>query len=57
MAAYAERAGLTPDAFVERSGFTLTPDRVADSVVKLATDDDYSGAAYLLTAKGLAAIE
>jgi NAD(P)-dependent dehydrogenase (short-subunit alcohol dehydrogenase family) len=55
--AYAERASLTPDAFVEQSGFTLTPDQVADSVVRLATKDDYAGAAYLLTAKGLAAIE
>jgi NAD(P)-dependent dehydrogenase (short-subunit alcohol dehydrogenase family) len=57
VAAYAELAGLTPEAYVERSGFTLTPDQVAEAVVELATDDEYSGSAYLLTAKGLDAIE
>jgi NAD(P)-dependent dehydrogenase (short-subunit alcohol dehydrogenase family) len=55
--AYAELAGLTPDAYVERSGFTLTSEDVAETVVKLATDDEYSAAAYLLTAKGLDAID
>jgi NAD(P)-dependent dehydrogenase (short-subunit alcohol dehydrogenase family) len=55
--AYAERAGLAADVFVQQTGFTLTTDQVADAVVKLATDDDYSAAAYLLTAKGLEAID
>jgi NAD(P)-dependent dehydrogenase (short-subunit alcohol dehydrogenase family) len=54
--AYAERAGLTVETYLERSGFTLTEDQVADSVVRLATDDEYSADAYLLTAKGLDAI-
>jgi len=53
VSAYAERAGLTVDAYLERSGFGLTEDQVAESVVKLATDDEYSADAYLLTAKGL----
>ena len=55
--AYAERAGLTVDAFVEQLGPTLTLDQVAGSIVHIARDDDYSAPAYLLAAQGLKPLE
>ena len=55
--AYAERAGLTVDAFLDQFGPTLTLDQVAGSIVDIARDDDYSAPAYLLAPQGLKPLE
>jgi NAD(P)-dependent dehydrogenase (short-subunit alcohol dehydrogenase family) len=55
--AYAARAGLTVDAYLQQVGPTLTLDQVAQSMVDLATDDTYVAPAYLLTVEGLKALE
>jgi NADP-dependent 3-hydroxy acid dehydrogenase YdfG len=55
--AYADRSGLTVDAFLEQFGPTLTLDQVAGAIVEIARDDDYSAPAYLLAPQGLKALE
>ncbi|BCB74868.1 SDR family oxidoreductase [Phytohabitans flavus] len=52
VAAYARRAGVDVARFVERSGFTLTPDQVAKSVLDLASDPSFDKVAYLVTPAG-----
>lgn len=51
--AYAGRAGLTVDEFVNRQGPPLDADLVGMRVVELATSAERDGAAFLLTPKGL----
>ncbi len=53
VAAYAERAGLSIEAFKEQLGTILTPEHVAKSIVDVATDESYSADAYVLTATEL----
>ena len=53
VAAYAERAGLSIEAFEEQLGPVLTTEHFAKTVVDVVTDDSYSAAAYLLTATEL----
>jgi len=55
--AYAERAGLTVDAYLDQAGPTLTIDQAARSIVDLTRDDKYSAPAYLLSAQGLKAVD
>ena len=50
VAAYAERAGLSVEAFEDQLGPVLTPEHVAKTLAGVAADDSYSAAAYLLTA-------
>jgi NAD(P)-dependent dehydrogenase (short-subunit alcohol dehydrogenase family) len=51
--AYAARAGITEEEFIERAGATATPDQVARHVVELIADGSYSAPAYRLTSDGL----
>jgi NAD(P)-dependent dehydrogenase (short-subunit alcohol dehydrogenase family) len=51
--AYARRAGVDVAAFVEQSGFTLTPEQVAKSVLDLASDHTFDRVAYVVTPAGL----
>jgi NAD(P)-dependent dehydrogenase (short-subunit alcohol dehydrogenase family) len=51
--AYAERAGITEEEFIERAGATVTPDQVGMHVVEVIADASYSAPAYHLTADGL----
>lgn len=53
VAAYAERAGLSIEAFQEQLGPVLTTEHFAKTVADVITDDSYSAAAYLLTATEL----
>jgi NAD(P)-dependent dehydrogenase (short-subunit alcohol dehydrogenase family) len=53
VAAYARRAGVDVAAFVEQSGFTLTPQQVAKSVRDLASCPSYDRVAYVITPAGL----
>jgi NAD(P)-dependent dehydrogenase (short-subunit alcohol dehydrogenase family) len=55
--AYADRSGLTVDAFLEQLGPTLSLDQVAASIVEIARDDDYAAPAYLLAPQGLKPLE
>ena len=51
--AYAARAGITEEEFIERAGATATPDQVARHVVDVIADGSYSAPAYHLAADGL----
>lgn len=51
--AYAARAGITEEEFIERAGATATPDQVARHVVGVIADGSYSAPAYHLTSDGL----
>src|SRR5215469_8771499 len=51
--AYAERAGITEEEFIERAGATATPDQVARHVVDVIADGSYSAPAYHLTSDEL----
>ena len=51
--AYAERAGITEEEFIERAGATATPGQVAGHVVDVIPDGSYSAPAYHLTSDGL----
>lgn len=53
VAAYARRAGMDSATFVERSGFSLTPEQVGKSVLDLASDPGFDQVAYLVTPAGL----
>jgi NADP-dependent 3-hydroxy acid dehydrogenase YdfG len=53
VAAYAERAGLTAEAFAERLGPVLTTEHAAKMTTAVATDHSYSADAYILTATEL----
>ena len=55
--AYAKRAGLTVDAYLDQAGPMLTLDQAARSIVDLTEDDSYSAPAYLLSAQGLRALD
>jgi NAD(P)-dependent dehydrogenase (short-subunit alcohol dehydrogenase family) len=52
-AAYAERAGLSLEAFTDQLGPVLTTEHVAGVIAGIVTDDSYSADAYLLTATEL----
>ena len=53
-AAYAARAGITPEQFLERFGAPLTPDGVGQGLIALLTEADYrEGLAFGITGKGL----
>ena len=53
-AAYAARQGITEQAYLERFGVPLTPEKVGQSVVALITDNAYqNGLAFGLTGQGL----
>ena len=54
VAAYARRAGLGTEAFLEQFGPTLTVDQVGKTVVELADSTDHKPGAYALSAAGLA---
>ena len=56
IAAYAQRAGISPDEFVKRFGPPLTPAIMGRAVVDLATDADakWDQLAYRVTGAGLA---
>jgi NAD(P)-dependent dehydrogenase (short-subunit alcohol dehydrogenase family) len=54
VAAYAARQGTGVAGFLAKAGPALTPERVGQSVVELATDPGPAEDAYLLTAAGLA---
>lgn len=49
VAAYAQRAGISVEAFEEQLGPVLTPEHVAKTIAEVITDDDYSDPAYFLT--------
>jgi NAD(P)-dependent dehydrogenase (short-subunit alcohol dehydrogenase family) len=51
--AYAARAGITEEEFIERGGATATPDEVAVHVVDVIADGSYTAPAYHLSADGL----
>jgi NAD(P)-dependent dehydrogenase (short-subunit alcohol dehydrogenase family) len=51
--AYAARAGITEEEFIERAGATATPDQVASHVLDVIADGSYSAPAYHLTSDGL----
>ena len=51
--AYAARAGITEEEFIERAGATATPGQVARRVVDVIADGSYSAPAYHLSADGL----
>jgi NAD(P)-dependent dehydrogenase (short-subunit alcohol dehydrogenase family) len=55
--AYATYAGLSVDAYLAQFGETLTTDQVAESVLVLATDEELTAPAYLLTAEGMRPVE
>ncbi|HTW98888.1 MAG TPA: SDR family oxidoreductase [Acidimicrobiales bacterium] len=50
--AYAGRAGISVEQFLERLGRTPTADEVASVVVDLATDDEHAAPAYALSPAG-----
>ena len=52
--AYARRADLGTEAFLEQFGPTLTVDQVGKAVVELADSTGHRPGAYALTAAGLA---
>jgi len=52
--AYAARQGITEQAYLERFGVPLTPEKVGHGVVALLTDNAYQdGVAFAMTGKGL----
>jgi NAD(P)-dependent dehydrogenase (short-subunit alcohol dehydrogenase family) len=53
VAAYAHRAGIDVDEYVERAGPGLTPEEVGKATVDLVTSTDHASGAYLLTPAGL----
>jgi NAD(P)-dependent dehydrogenase (short-subunit alcohol dehydrogenase family) len=57
-AAYAAQQGISQQAFLERFGPPLTPERVGDGVVALLTDPAYrDGIAFGITSQELAALD
>jgi NAD(P)-dependent dehydrogenase (short-subunit alcohol dehydrogenase family) len=54
VAAYARRAGLNTEEYLEQFGPTLTPDQVGQAVVELVDSSTGEPGAYVLTAAGLA---
>jgi NAD(P)-dependent dehydrogenase (short-subunit alcohol dehydrogenase family) len=52
-AAYAQRAGISIEAFEDQLGPVLTTEHLAKTIADVVTDDDYSDTAYLLTATEL----
>jgi NAD(P)-dependent dehydrogenase (short-subunit alcohol dehydrogenase family) len=56
VAAYARRAGVDVATFARRSGFTLTPDQVAQSVLDLVRDPSFDRVSYVVTPAGLAPV-
>jgi hypothetical protein len=56
--AYAARQGITQQAFLERFGVPLTPEKVGHGVVALLTDSAYQeGTAFGLTGEGLESLK
>jgi NAD(P)-dependent dehydrogenase (short-subunit alcohol dehydrogenase family) len=55
-AAYATREGIDVAKFLGRFGPALTPERVGEIVVEIASDSGYDSNAYLVTASGASAI-
>ena len=53
VAAYAERAGISVEAFQDQLGPVLTTEHLAKTIGDVVSDDSYSDAAYLLTATEL----
>ena len=49
VAAYAQRAGISVEAFQDRLAPVLTPEHLAKTIGDVVSDDSYSDAAYLLT--------
>jgi NAD(P)-dependent dehydrogenase (short-subunit alcohol dehydrogenase family) len=56
VAGYADRRGVPVEEFVRDMGPTLTPDRIAEAVLRLATETELDRPAYRLTPDGLAAM-
>lgn len=56
VAAYAQRAGVDVATFVDRAGFTLTPEQVAKSVLEIASDPGRDQPAYLVTPAGVTSV-
>jgi hypothetical protein len=58
VAAYAAQHGISQQAFLERFGPPLTPERVGDGVVALLTDPAYrDGIAFGITSQELATLD
>jgi NAD(P)-dependent dehydrogenase (short-subunit alcohol dehydrogenase family) len=56
--AYAARQGITEQAYLERFGVPLTPEKIGHGVVALLTDSAYQdGIAFSLTGQGLEALK
>ncbi len=53
VSAYAQRAGISVEAFEDQLGPVLTPEHFAKTITDVACDDSYSADAYLLTATEL----
>jgi NAD(P)-dependent dehydrogenase (short-subunit alcohol dehydrogenase family) len=53
VAAYAQRAGVSVEAFEDQLGPVLTAEHLAKTIADIVSDDHYSDAAYLLTATEL----
>jgi NADP-dependent 3-hydroxy acid dehydrogenase YdfG len=53
VAAYAQRAGISVEAFEDQLGTVLTPEHFAKTITDIATDDHFTADAYLLTATEL----
>jgi hypothetical protein len=57
VAAYAQRAGLSVEAFEEQMAPILTPEHVAKTIAEVVGDDSYSANGYLLTATELSPLD
>jgi hypothetical protein len=57
VAAHAERAGLSVEAFEAQLGPVLTAERLAKTIARVVGDDSYSAAAYLLTATEISPLD
>jgi NAD(P)-dependent dehydrogenase (short-subunit alcohol dehydrogenase family) len=56
IAAYAQRAGITPEEFAKRFDPPLTPAIMGRAIVELATDPKWDQLAYRITGTGLAPV-
>ncbi len=56
--AYAERAGMSEEAYREKMGPPLTPELVGERVLELARNDDHAGTArFMLSVRGLESLD
>ena len=56
VAAYAQRAGISIEAFQDQLAPVLTTEHLAKTIADVVTDESYSDAAYSLTSMELSAL-